>query len=278
MKPALLVLAAGLGNRYGGLKQLEPIGPAGETFIDYSIYDALRCGFGKVAFIIRRDIEAAFREVIGRRFESRLDVAYAFQDEPPLPPGRTKPWGTGHAILTGAGVISTPFAVVNGDDFYGARSFREIGELLRDEPGYAMVAFSLRNTLSEHGSVSRGVCSVGEDGFLKGIVERTEIVAADAASDDALVSMNMWGFPPDVFGRLRGMFEDFRRERGRDPKAEFFIPSAVNALIERREARVKVLRTPDACFGVTYRQDAPAAQAKIRALIARGDYPERLWA
>lgn len=278
MKPALLVLAAGLGNRYGGLKQLEPLGPGGETFIDYSIHDALRRGFGRAVFVIRREIEPAFRDAVGKRFEGRLEVAYAFQDEPPLPPGRAKPWGTGHAILVGGRLLKTPFAVVNGDDFYGARSFDAVSRLLsKDSDDHGMVAFTLRNTLSEHGSVSRGVCDVGEDGYLRAIVERTEVVAGHGVTGDELVSMNMWAFRPSIVPFLAEMFDAFRRERGADPKAEFFIPSAVNALIERGQARVKALRTPDSCFGVTYREDAPAARAKIAALIARGDYPERLW-
>jgi NDP-sugar pyrophosphorylase family protein len=276
MRPSLLVLAAGMGNRYGGLKQIDPIGPAGETFIDYSIFDALRAGFGKVVFVIRRDIEAAFRDAVGRRFEPRVEVRYVFQELD----GRAKPWGTGHAILSAASAIEEPFAVINGDDFYGAASFRLMAGHLGSSPDYAMVAFTLRNTLSEHGSVSRGVCDVGPDGLLRGVVEHVEIVRADLErrfTGEEPVSMNMWGFSPRLFGQLAPRFTAFRRERGADPKAEFFIPTVVGELVSKGEAKVRVLRTPEPCFGVTYKEDRPAVSAAVARLAEAGVYPARLW-
>ena len=300
MKPTLLVLAAGIGNRYGGLKQIDPIGPSGETFIDYSIFDALRAGFGKAVFVIRKSIEQPFRESIGRRFEKRLEIGYAFQELDALPPGflppegRSKPWGTAHAILMGAGLVREPFAVLNGDDFYGKNSFQALGEFLRRggaPEDYAMVGFRLRNTLSEHGSVSRGVCRFGDGDLLRDVVERTEVAReGDGASfvekggergrltGDELVSMNMWGFAPSLFDHLRSQFAEFLAQRGADLKAEFFIPSVVTRLIEAGRARVQVLKTPDTCFGVTYKEDKPLVAAKVRRLIEQGVYPERLWA
>jgi len=296
MQPTLLVLAAGIGNRYGGLKQIDPVGPAGETFIDYSIFDAIRAGFGKVVFVIRRNIEDAFKEAVGRRFESKLAVDYAFQEIDELPPGiaapagRTKPWGTGHAILMGESKIREPFGVVNGDDFYGPTSFKVLAEYLKavaaiadrleNAEEYCMVGFHLANTLSEHGAVSRGVCFAGPDGYLRGVTEHTEIVRQDIGrrfSGDEIVSMNMWGFLPSIFGHLRSEFIHFLADRGSDPKAEFFIPSVVNGLIANGKARVKVLRTPDPCFGVTYKEDRPSVVANIRRLSEKSVYPEPLW-
>ena len=297
-KPALLVLAAGIGSRYGGLKQIDPVGPHGETIIDYSIYDALRAGFGKLVFVIRRDIEAAFKETIGARFERRIPVAYVFQELEHLPPGfspppgRKKPWGTGHAILMGAEAIAGPFGVINADDFYGMTSFELLARQLElGTPDYAMVGFVLRNTLSEHGSVARGLCRAGTDGYLETVTELTKIEPAgagarytDAAGQvhpltgDEIVSMNMWGFMPSLFDHLRREFAAFLRSHPDDEKTEFFIPSAVNDLIHRRQERLKVLRTSDSWFGVTYREDRPRVVENIRRLIARGDYPEKLWA
>ncbi|MDE3066624.1 MAG: NTP transferase domain-containing protein [Verrucomicrobiota bacterium] len=296
-QPTLLVLAAGIGSRYGGLKQMDPVGPSGETLMDYSIYDALRSGFGKLVFVIRRDIEEPFRKSIAARFEKRASVTCVFQELgnlPPgfsVPPGREKPWGTGQAILSAADAIAEPFGVINADDFYGARSFQILADHLRSgSPDFAMVAYVLRQTLSEHGSVARGVCMTNREGFLKGV---TEIVGIEKDGDgakyagiggtiyrligDAPVSLNLWGFTPALFGHLRTQFDQFLREHGQDERIEFYIPAAVNELIRAGRVRVKVLRTPDSWFGVTYREDRPRVMEGIRRLITRGDYPEKLW-
>ncbi|HEX7469139.1 MAG TPA: sugar phosphate nucleotidyltransferase [Verrucomicrobiae bacterium] len=297
-KPTLLVLAAGMGSRYGGLKQIDPVGPDRETIIDYSIYDALRAGFGKLVFVIRHDIEAPFKQIIGARFEKRMAVEYVFQELdklPPgfsVPPGRTKPWGTTQAILMAADVIHEPFAAINADDFYGAASFRVLAEHLRSgSADYAMVGFILRNTLSEFGSVARGACRVGADGYLQGIAELTKIEkdGNDAKYTDAAgilhrlggnetVSMNMWGFTPALFAQLREEFIAFLQKSGKDEKTECYIPLIVNNLTSTGRARCKVLRTTDAWFGVTYREDRPRVIESVRTLITRGEYPEKLWA
>jgi hypothetical protein len=286
-----------MGSRYGGLKQIDPVGPAGETIIDYSIFDALRAGFGKLVFVIRKDIEQQFREIVGARFENRVAVDYVFQaleDIPPrftVPAGRTKPWGTTQAILLAAGTIKEPFAAINADDFYGADGYRALaGHLTSGSPDYSMVGFILRNTLSDFGSVARGVCQVGEDGYLQHIVELTKIERdgnggrnTDAAGNvtrltgDEPVSMNMWGFTPAVFDLLRQNFEKFLEAGGTDLKSECYIPNTVGELIRSGQARVKVLRSRDSWFGVTYREDRPRVIESIRRLIADGLYPERLW-
>ena len=296
-QPTLLVLAAGLGSRYGGLKQIDPVGPAGETIIDYSIYDALRAGFGKIVFVIRHDIEKAFRETISSKFEKRAPVEYVFQELNNLPPGfavppkRKKPWGTGHAILMGADAIREPFAAINADDFYGATSYKILhDQLVSDNSDYSMVGFALRNTLSEHGAVSRGVCSCDSNGYLKTITEFTKIEkdgtgakyadesgAVRKLTGDEIVSMNLWGFRPSLSAHLRELFAAFLKKRGHDDKAEFYIPSAINSLVNSGKVRLKVLRTPDSWFGITYRKDQPHVAASIRALVARGNYPGKLW-
>ncbi len=295
--PTLLVLAAGMGSRYGGLKQIDPVGPAGETIIDYSIFDALRAGFGKLVFVIRKDIEQQFREIVGARFDKRIATEYVFQsleDIPPrftVPAGRTKPWGTTQAILLAAGVIREPFAAINADDFYGADGYRELARhLTSGSPDYAMVGFVLRNTLSDFGSVARGVCQVAGDGFLQHIVELTKVERdangarnTDAAGQvtmltgDEPVSLNMWGFTPRVFDQLRERFEKFLEGNAADLKAECYIPNTVGELVRSGQARVKVLHTRDSWFGVTYREDRPRVIESIRRLIASGLYPERLW-
>jgi UTP-glucose-1-phosphate uridylyltransferase len=297
IRPTLLVLAAGMGSRYGGLKQIDPIGPGGESIIDYSVFDALRAGFGKLVFVIRRDIERPFKEFIGSRFEGRVEVEYVFQELNKLPPGfsapptRQKPWGTGHAVLMGAEVIREPFAAINADDFYGMHSFQLLGRhLASDSPDYAMVGFVLRNTLSEFGSVARGVCQTSADGFLQSVVELTRIERAgraakytDAAGQvhsltgDEIVSLNLWGFTPSIFEHLRREMVSFLKEDGQHEKAEFFIPTVVNSLLASGAAQVRVLRTPDSWFGVTYREDRPRVIQSMQELIRRGDYPERLW-
>jgi hypothetical protein len=296
-KPTLLVLAAGMGSRYGGLKQIDPVGPHGETIIDYSIFDAMRAGFGKLVFVIRHDIESAFREAIGARFEKRLPVEYAFQELNKLPagfsvqPNRTKPWGTGQAILMAENVIHEPFAAINADDFYGAASFRVLAEHLRSgSSDYAMVGFTLRNTLSEFGSVARGACQVGPDGYLLGVRELTKIEkdgtgakytdasgALQRLTGDEPVSMNMWGFTTGLFPHLRQQLIEFLKHHGHEEKSEFYIPLVVNDLVAARKERCKVLRTADAWFGVTYREDRPFVVEGIRNLIARGEYPKTLW-
>jgi hypothetical protein len=288
-KPTLLVLAAGMGSRYGGLKQIDPVGPNGETIIDYSIFDAMRAGFGKLVFVIRQDIEAAFREAIGARFEKRLPVEYVFQELDKLPAGfsvplnRKKPWGTGQAILMAENAIREPFAAINADDFYGAASFRVLAEHLQSgSPDYAMVGFVLRNTLSEFGSVARGACNVGPDGYLQGVTELTKIEKdgqgakyLDASgsmqrlSGDEPVSMNMWGFTTSLFPHLREQLIEFLKQHGQEEKSEIYIPTVVNELVKARKEKCKVLRSTDSWFGVTYREDRP--------LIARGDYPQTLW-
>jgi dTDP-glucose pyrophosphorylase len=295
--PTLLILAAGMGSRYGGLKQIDPVGPAGETIIDYSIFDALRAGFSKLVFVIRKDIEEAFRETVGSRFEKRVAVDYVFQsleDIPQpytVPAGRTKPWGTTQAILVAADAIHEPFAAINADDFYGAQGYSELaGHLTSGSPDYAMVGFTLRNTLSEFGSVARGVCRVSADGALENIVELTKIERdgngarnTDANGNvtkltgDEPVSMNMWAFMPRVFDQLRESFAQFLERSGSDPKAECLIPSTIGELIHAGKARVKVLRSSDSWFGVTYREDRPRVIESVRGLIAAGKYPEKLW-
>ena len=296
-KPTLLVLAAGMGSRYGGLKQIDPVGPCGETIIDYSIYDAMRAGFGKLVFVIRQDIEAQFREIVGARFEKRIPVEYVFQELAKLPPGfsvpagRTKPWGTTHAILMAADTIREPFAAINADDFYGAESYRLLAEHLQSgSADYSMVGFILRNTLSEFGSVARGVCRVDEKNFLTHIVEMMKVepegkgaknTEADGKiiklSGDEAVSMNFWGFTPALFPQLRRQFNAFLEKSGHELKSECYIPATVGELVTGGQAKVKVLRTNDSWFGVTYREDRPRTVESIRQLIARGDYPEKLW-
>ena len=285
--PTLLVMAAGLGSRYGGLKQLDPVGPNGETIIDYSLFDAIRAGFSKVVFVIRKDIEAAFRETVGARFSSLIPVEYAFQERAL---GRNKPWGTAHAVLVAADFIDTPFAVINADDFYGAQSFRLLAQhFASGSADVAMVAFPLLNTLSPFGSVSRSLCERDAHGYLLSIRELTRIapdgdharntdpVGHDTSlTGEELVSMNIWGFTPAIFPALRDYFARFVSEHADDPTAEVFLPSFVDEQITAAHARVRVLQTPDPWFGITYREDLPRVAASIRALIAAGEYPERL--
>jgi len=300
--PTLVVLAAGIGSRYGGLKQMEPVGPGGEAVLDYSVFDARRAGFGSVVFVIRRDIEAVFREVLGRRFERQMDVRYAYQEMDALPAGyavpagRQKPWGTGHAVLSAAAQVREPFAVINADDFYGAESYHALADFLRTPPPkappehYAMVGFQLARTLSEHGSVARGACTTDAGGFLASIEELTHIergagglhnLAPDgrsrALSGDETVSMNCWGFLPSFFSHLEPLFRKFLDANAGHPKAEFYLPAAVNELIRTGEARVKVLPTTASWFGVTYREDRAVVVESIRALVNAGVYPEKLW-
>ena len=301
MNPALCILAAGMGTRYGGLKQIDPIGPHGETILDYSVYDALRAGFQRIVFVIRRDIEQDFRAVIGQRFENRAEVAYAFQELDDLPAGfarpvtRQKPWGTAHAVRAAAAHIDTPFAVINADDFYGTDSYRTLAHFLcepseRVPVEYALVGFKLRNTLSEHGHVARGICSCDGDLLLQSVTERTRILKKDQAAvyldpqqqehaltGDEWVSMNMWGFRPSVFAQLDHGFAAFLQAHGQEEKSEFYITSLVDELIAAGQAQVRLLPSTARWFGVTYREDKPSVVQAIRERIAHGDYPERLW-
>ncbi|MDX1520307.1 MAG: sugar phosphate nucleotidyltransferase [Anaerolineae bacterium] len=297
----LLILAAGMGSRYGGLKQIDPVGPNGESIIDYSVYDAIRAGFTKLVFVIRRDIEADFKRFIGNKFADRIAVEYAFQELEmvpegfDIPPHRKKPWGTGHAVLVADQVIDENFAVINADDFYGAVSFRTLADNLTiaedNQVGdYMMVGFILRNTLSEFGSVSRGLCQLDNAGFLQDVVELTTIEKdGDQAkyvdetghprslTGDEIVSLNMWGFTPSIFDHLHRQFRAFIQEKGGQEKAEFFIPTVVNSLIDQKLARVKVLSTTDPWFGVTYREDKARVVEKVQRLIDQNVYPSKLW-
>ena len=300
MPLTLVILAAGIGSRYGGLKQIEPVGPSGEIVVDYSVFDALRAGFDRVVFVIRRDIEADFNAAIGSRLGRRARVDYVFQASNDLPPGftfpadRKKPWGTGQAILACRDAVREPFAAINADDFYGRESFQALAGFLKGvavhETRYAMVGFVLRHTLSEHGHVARGICRMDDAGFLVSVTETTRIEKSGAGarfaagdgqwqslSGDELVSMNMWGFTPALFSPLAAQFRDFLSAAGKDPKAEFYIPTAVDRMIREKAATVRVLPTPEKWFGVTYPADKPGVVAGIRELVAAGAYPERLW-
>jgi len=301
MQPSLLVLAAGTGSRYGGLKQIDPVGPNGEIILDYSIYDAVRAGFAKVVFVIRKDIESEFKQSIGNRFTGVVPVEYVFQDLADLPTGysvpegREKPWGTGHAILVARDVIDEPFAVINADDFYARAGYCLLFKHLStatdgDYTDYAMVGYILRKTLSDFGSVSRGICDCDRNGFVSKLVERAEIFRQDSdayiiefdgskimVSGDSLVSMNFWGFTPSIFDHLASAFRTFMSERGTDTDSEFFIPSVVGGLIDRGVAKVTMLENSDAWFGVTYQQDKATVTDKIRKLVDAGKYPEKLF-
>ncbi len=302
IKPTLLVMAAGMGSRYGSLKQMDPVGPSGEAILDYSVYDALRAGFSRVVFVIRHAFESDFREVFNAaRFGGRIEVEYVFQelDALPegfaLPEGREKPWGTNHAVMMGAGVIDGPFAAINADDFYGRDAFARMGDYLRSVAGhegrYCMVGYRLQNTLSEFGTVSRGVCSVDEAGNLSSMVECTRIARGEdgviAYTDeqgarhpldaDTPVSMNLFGFTPDYFRHSERLFRTFLAENAGNLKSEFYIPYAVNAFIGEGLATMRVLDTTARWFGVTYKEDRPEVVARIRALVDRGEYPAALW-
>jgi dTDP-glucose pyrophosphorylase len=304
MSLTLVVLAAGMGSRYGGLKQIDPVGPAGETVLDYAVFDALRAGFTRVVFVIRRDFEALFREKIGARYAGRAGVDYVFQSLDALPAGfappagREKPWGTGHAVWCARAAVRENFAVINADDFYGADSFRRLADFLRERsappagvagavgaavPEFAMVGFRLANTLSEHGAVSRGVTTTTPTGELLGIVEQTGIPATEVGagrkfSGDEIVSMNCWGFTPALFEGLDAQLREFLATRGAEPKAEFYLPASVSTMVERGQARVHVLPTESAWFGVTYREDKPRVEAAVAELVRAGAYPDRLFA
>ncbi len=294
MEVTLLILAAGMGSRFGGLKQMEPVGPSEETLLDYSVYDALRAGFTKLVFVIRRDFADEFRDKVGRFYEAHVSVSYVFQELDSLPAGfsvpqgRTKPWGTGHAIWCAREEISGPFAAINADDFYGARAFQILAGFFRSdmEPNrFAMVGYQLERTLSEHGSVSRGVCVASEQGDLLTVKEYTKLEReADGIRcgdvsfvGTEVVSMNFWGFQPTVFSLLTSALETFLQKHGMEERSEFYIPFAVGDMIEKKEATVSVLPTDSDWFGVTYIEDKNIVAKSIADLVAQGAYPQSLW-
>lgn len=292
MALTLLVLAAGMGSRYGGLKQIDPVGPSGETVLDYAVFDAARAGFERVVFVIRRDFENVFREKVGAKYAGRIAVDYVFQSPDLLPAGfsapvnREKPWGTGHAVWCARDAIRENFAVINADDFYGADSFAQLAQFLataRDSQ-FAMVGFKLANTLSEHGAVSRGICTAGGANALQSIVEQANIMPADVGpsqkfSGQEIVSMNCWGFTPALFPALEQQLREFLGGIAAVPesKTEFYLPSAVSNLIARGAASVRVLSTESSWFGVTYREDKSRVQAALAALVSAKKYPARLF-
>ncbi|HOT64038.1 MAG: nucleotidyltransferase [Dysgonomonadaceae bacterium] len=300
MKPTLFVLAAGMGSRYGGLKQLDGVGPSGETIMDYSIYDAVHAGFGKLVFVIRKSFEKDFREKIVKKYEHKIPVELVFQDLDNLPAGfsvpegREKPWGTNHAVMMGKDVIHEPFAVINADDFYGRESYKVLSDYLskldNTRNQYCMIGYRVGNTLSESGTVARGICETDAEGNLTGVVERTQVMRIDgevkykdendqwiSIPDNTPVSMNMWGFTPDYFEYSEKYFVEFLKKNIQNPKAEFFIPLVVNELIVNNTAKVKVLDTPSKWFGVTYAEDRPGVVAKLQQLVDDGVYPSPLW-
>lgn len=295
MQPTLLLLAAGMGSRYGGLKQLDAMGPSGQTMIDYAVIDAIRAGFGKVVFVIRKDFEAAFREQVGERLAGKIEIAYAFQDlhdlpgDYTLPEGRTKPWGTAHAVRAARDCIAEPFAVINADDFYGREAYAQMAGHLQDLNNLlavSMVGYTLRHTLSPHGTVNRGICSL-QCGLLQSVEEYTTIgVDADGQlrgdnlsgerlplSRGAVVSMNFWGFSPGIFDPLEAGFEAFLRQRGHEAKSEYYLPSLVDELIRTGAVECPVLRTESSWFGVTYPEDKARVVESIRDLTDAGVYP-----
>ena len=299
MQPTLLILAAGMGSRYGGLKQMDRVGPSGETIIDYSIYDALRAGFGKIVFVIREEIENDFREVFLQKLKGKVEIEYVFQDLKMIPEGfsvsgdREKPWGTGHAVWVSKEKIKEPFAVINADDYYGPRSYQVMEKFLSDHRGpadYSMVGFQLDKTLSDFGKVARGVCETNQEGYLTGIAERTNIEKTGRGihylderhqpvllNGNEVVSMNFWGFQPPVFDFFHRYFTEFLKEHAVEPKAEFFIPVPVMKMVSSAEANVKVLQSEESWFGVTYREDKASVIRKIREKVDAGIYPENLW-
>ena len=298
----LVIMAAGMGSRYGGIKQLEPVGPSGEIIMDYSIYDAISAGFNKVVFIIRRDLEKDFKEIIGNRIEKLIHVEYVFQDLSGIPQGftlpaeRSKPWGTGQAVLCCKDVVKEPFAVINADDYYGKVAFKIVYDFLNDKSyqsnQYCMAGFILGNTLSENGAVTRGVCKANEAGVLIDIIETSGIIpegdhaiAKSSTGEDAIidlqsmVSMNMWGFQPQLFDYLEEGFETFLSDLGENElKKEYLLPTVVGDLVKASEVEVSVLKTADRWFGVTYKEDKEVVVSSIKKLIDKGDYPQKLFA
>ncbi len=298
MKPTLVILAAGIGSRYGSVKQLDKMGPSGETILDYSAYDAMRAGFGKIVFVIRRNIEKDFREHVISKIESHIPCEVVFQELQNVPDGievnprREKPWGTAHAVLVARDVVKENFAVINADDFYGYDAFKTMATHLCvfKDAEYSMVGYPIQKTLSDHGSVSRGVCSIDSRGYLDGIVERTKIIrdgeTVKYENEKALmqpltgqetVSMNFWGFTPDIFNFIEEQFRKFIAEASGDLKSEIYIPFVVDELIQKGVRRVRVLATTAEWFGITYKEDKAAAVERLKALAQAGDYPMTLW-
>ena len=302
MKPTLVVLAAGMGSRYGGLKQVDPVGPSGEAILDYSVFDAKRAGFGKVVFIIRKDFEAEFKEKVGKKYEGLIPVDYCYQDITDLPApftvpeGRAKPWGTAHAIRSARAVVKEPFAAINADDFYGRDAFAKLAQFLQtaqsgDKYHFAMVGYRLDLTLSKNGSVARGVCQLNPDQTLKTVVEHVKLVPSGTGAHDedpaavekdfpgdARVSMNLWGFTPELFDALEARFPTWLEKNGQLPKSEWYIPFVVDELVQEGKADVAVLPTDSSWFGVTYREDKPFVMDAIAKLVAAGEYPQALFA
>ena len=295
MNKTIIVLAAGIGSRYGGLKQMDPVGPSGEFIIDYSIYDAVIAGFDKVVFVIRRDMRDSFHETIGSRVSGRIAVDYVFQEIEDIPggfsppPDRVKPWGTGHALLACRNVVRDPFAIINADDFYGRDSFFACADFMAeagsDDRLYGLIGFKLQRTLSDHGSVARGVCETNAEGLLVDIVEHTSIerdkdgiAGHDGCrfTGDETVSMNLWVFEPSIFKWLETSFVRFLEKNISREKSEFFLPTVVNDLVKAGEVKVRVVDTPSTWFGVTYREDRKRTVERIRDLVGRGIYPEDL--
>lgn len=299
MKPSLLVLAAGMGSRYGGDKQLDKVGPAGQTIIDYSIYDAVRAGFGKIIFVIRRDIEEQFKNSFMKPLDGKVDIDYVFQDLDDLPrgykpsPERVKPWGTSHAIMVARNKIKEPFGVINSDDYYGVESFQILHDFLvndKDDNTYCIVGYPMGNTLSDHGHVNRGVCKVDENGNLSHIVETRKIEKRPDGifapgekgreveySADEIVSMNLWGFKPSCFEYLEKEFVNFIERSAGDPKAELDIPTSMDVYVKKGEINIRVLMTESKWFGVTYREDRPFVVRSLQDMVDSGIYPEKLW-
>ena len=297
MKPTLLVLAAGMGSRYGGLKQLDAVGPSGETILDYAVFDAIRAGFGRVVFVIRKEFEEAFRTQVAAKYADRVRVDYVFQSLDALPagvtppPGREKPWGTGHAVWCAREAVKEPFAVIGADDYFGRDAFEKLAAYLSANPkseiqnlNFAMVGYRLANTLSENGAVSRGVCAATADGTLQRVVEHTGILREEVGAlagkkftGEEIVSMNCWAFTPALFTALDRQFAEFLKTRGGELKSEFYLPEAVSQQIAAGEAAVRVLPTTASWFGVTYREDKPRVQAALASLVANGEYPGQLF-
>lgn len=299
MQPTLLILAAGMASRYGSLKQIQQFGPSGETIVDYSIYDAIRAGFGKIVFIIRKDFEKEFKEIFEPKLKGRVATDYVYQemdaylDGYPMPAERSKPWGTAHAVLCAKNAINEPFAVINADDFYGRDSFEKAAAFLKEKctpDVQAVIGYQLNKTISEHGSVSRGVCAADSNSNLSAINERTkvykdgdQIVYEDAdgtkhaMAPETPVSMNFWGFHPSIFDLSQKLFKDFLEKSGDQPKSEFFIPIVVDHFIKNKLGVVNVIPTAAQWFGVTYKEDAPGVQESLSALVKSGEYPDNLW-
>ncbi len=298
MKPTLIILAAGMGSRYGGLKQLDEVGPNGEAIIDYSLYDAIRAGFGKVIFVIRRDFEVAFKERFDSKLKGLIRVEYVYQALDKLPAGfklspeREKPWGTAHALWMADGIANDPMAVINADDFYGKKAYGAMADFLNsstDDKEYSMIGYNVQNTLSEHGSVSRGVCATDSEGYLTTVVERTKIKGEPDGiffyegeerhplDPKSPVSMNFWGLKPNVFGYLTSGFSKFLADHGQELKSEYYIPLLINDNIVNGNIRTKVIECDSPWFGVTYIEDKPVTIEKIAQLIEQGVYPKRLW-